>query len=56
MVKCPKCGSDDYDVLFIEDWEYNSNGAIAHVKAKCENCEKEFWVKELFKFKDAIND
>lgn len=55
MIKCSKCKSDDYDVLYIEDYEYHADEIIVLVKARCCNCDKEFWVKETFLYSEAEN-
>lgn len=55
MVKCPKCKSDDYDVLYIEECAYKGSEIITLVKVKCCECGKEFWVTEYFVFDTANN-
>lgn len=56
MAKCPECGSEDYDVIYIEDTEYNTSYIDCLVKVRCENCGKVFWVKEVFEFGSSRND
>ena len=55
MVKCPKCKSDDYDVVYLDDYTYKGNEICVLVRAKCCECNHEFWVTEHFIFKSAEN-
>lgn len=55
MVKCPKCKCDEYDILYVEDYDYAEDFIVVTVKAKCLECGEEFWVKQLFNFESAKN-
>lgn len=53
MVKCPKCKSEDYEVKYIGDYNYQGDEIITLANVRCCECNKEFWVKEFFTFSDA---
>lgn len=55
MVRCPKCASDDYDVVYIEDYTYKGDEVSILVKAKCCECSEEYWVTEHFDFGTSEN-
>lgn len=55
MVKCPKCKSNDYEVIYIDDYSYYGDEITVLVKAHCCKCKKEFWAKEFFIFDSAKN-
>lgn len=55
MAKCPKCGSEDYTVIYVADTEYDYDRIITIGEAECEDCKAIFWVKEFFEFKNSIN-
>ena len=53
MVKCPKCKSEEYEVNYIEDYSYEGDEIITLTKARCNECENEFWIREFFTFEGA---
>ena len=53
--KCPKCGSEWYDIYSVEEYDYNGETVSVLVKAKCDDCNEKFWVRETFKFIKSIN-
>ena len=55
MVKCPKCKSDDYETLYIEDTSYEGNEMVVLIKARCANCDNKYWVREFFNYSHADN-
>jgi len=55
MVRCPKCKCEDYEVIFIEGYDYEGDSVTADVEVECSECGKKFWIKERFKFKSAKN-
>lgn len=55
MAKCPKCKSDSYEVYYIEDYSYEGDEIITLTKARCCECGKEFYVREIFTFDGAEN-
>jgi hypothetical protein len=55
MVKCPKCKSEDYEEIYIDDYSYYGDEITILIKARCCECKKEFWVKEFFTFDNAKN-
>lgn len=57
MVRCPKCGSEDYAILYIDEHDEASDGEglLRFSKVKCNDCRKRFFIKETFKFVDAEN-
>lgn len=57
FAKCPKCDSEDYNILFIEGWEYKCFGVVtALMKVKCDDCGNEFWVRENYEFESSVNN
>lgn len=60
MVRCPKCGSNMYDVEYVEetnrmyDHARNNDCVTQIVKVTC-CCGHQFLVKEKFIFADAKN-
>ncbi len=57
MVRCPKCTDsyDDYEILYIEDYDYTGDSVKVLAKVRCCNCNNEFWVIETFVFKEGKN-
>lgn len=55
MVKCPKCKSEDYEEVYVDDYSYYGDEITVLIKARCCECKKEFWVKEFFTFDGAKN-
>lgn len=55
VAKCQICKSDDYEILYIEDYAYHGDFIIVLAKAHCCNCGAEFWVKEYFDFGKSKN-
>lgn len=55
MAKCPICNSKDYEVIYIEEHDYNGDCVIVFAKARCCDCGKEFWVREYFNFDMSEN-
>lgn len=55
MVKCPICNSKDYEVIYIEEHDYNGDCVIVFAKARCCDCGKKFWVREYFNFDMSEN-
>ena len=55
MAKCKNCNSKDYEIIYIEEYNYNGDCITVLAKARCCECEKEFWVKEYFNFDDSKN-
>ena len=55
MVKCPQCGSEDYEISYIEDTEYSTDAIMVVEKACCCDCDEEFWVREFFSFDYSEN-
>ena len=55
MVRCPKCKSDDYETSYVEDYSYDGDEVSALVRARCCECNHEFWVTEHFSFDTAEN-
>lgn len=55
MVKCPKCKSEDYEEIYVEDYSYECDEIITLTKARCCECGEEFWVREFFTFDSAKN-
>lgn len=50
LAKCPKCKSDDYEVQYVDDCNFHGDYMTALAKARCCQCDKEFWVREYFNF------
>ena len=55
MAKCKKCNSEDYEIIYIEEYDYNGDYIRVLAKARCCKCGKEFWVREYFDFDDSKN-
>ena len=56
MAKCPKCNSDNYDTLYMEDVNfYDGDYATILVKAECFDCGKKFWVEEFYTYDKTEN-
>lgn len=61
MVKCPKCGNDDYIVYETIrtnfEWDYQTDNFV-YIEAdrvKCSDCGCEFKIKEFYKLFKAEN-
>ena len=61
MVKCPKCGNDDYIVYETirtnSEWDYQTDNFvyIEVDRVKCSDCGCEFRIKEFYKLFKAEN-
>ena len=55
MAKCKNCNSEDYEIIYIEEYDYNGDYIRVLAKARCCGCGKEFWVREYFDFDDSKN-
>ena len=55
VAKCQICKSDDYESIYIEEYDYNGSFIIVLAKARCCNCGAEFWVREYFDFGKSKN-
>lgn len=55
MAKCKNCNSEDYEIIYIEEYDYNGDYIRVLAKARCCECGKEFWVREYFDFDDSKN-
>jgi len=55
VAKCQICKSDDYESIYIEEYDYNESFIIVLAKARCCNCGAEFWVREYFDFGKSKN-
>lgn len=53
MVKCPKCKSEDYEVNYVGDYNYQGDEIITLANVRCCECDKEFWIREFFTFSDG---
>ena len=50
MAECKNCGCDDYEVIYIEEYEYCGDYISMLAKARCCECGEEFWIREYFDF------
>jgi DNA-directed RNA polymerase subunit RPC12/RpoP len=55
MVKCPKCGSEYYTILYIDEHDGDNDLIYRFSKVKCDDCGSRFFIKETFKFVDDEN-
>lgn len=55
--KCPKCGSEWYDVQVIwETYETNTDILVRVSRVRCDDCSHEYNVREFFVFSYSEND
>ena len=55
MAKCKNCNSADYEIIYIEEYEYHGDYILVLAKAHCCECGKDFWVREYFSFDNSKN-
>ena len=53
IAKCKKCKSDDYEIIHIENYEYEGDCISMLAKVRCCECGNEFYVKEFFDFSSS---
>ena len=55
MAKCKNCGSEDYEVIYIEEHDYNGDYITVVAKVRCCDCGEEFWIRAYFDFGEGEN-
>lgn len=55
MVRCPKCKSEYYTIIYIDEYDGNDNKLFRFSKVKCDDCGGRFFIKETFKFEKDEN-
>ena len=50
MVKCPRCKSEYYTIVYIEDYDENDDDIIRFSEVECEDCHAKFTIREIFTF------
>ena len=55
MAKSKNCNSEDYEITYIEEYDYNGDYISILAKARCCECNKKFWVREYFDFDNSEN-
>ena len=49
MIKCPKCGSEWYDSLYIESRDLLLDNTLVELeKVQCEDCKHEYFIRNFY--------